>query len=529
MQRSSKARSPDACRDYPDAFLPRCKSKHEKTLLQLLNPIGLLAATAVLIPILVHLWRVRKGKTLRIGSIALITSSARSTSNSLRIHNWPLFLLRCLLVLLLACLLAAPVWQPKPVKGNTGWILIPKADRHLAYLQYRPLIDSLLTAHWELHDLGDGFTTFTIEEALANDPSSTDWPGGQAGKPRIYYEVEEAAPVRPWPLLQQLDNRLPADARVYVFTSNNLAQYGGVRPTTHLALQWRSYTTIDTVGSNIVQSWIGTKQTLMAIRQHTTPAGNYFTKETLATPPPGIDTSITRISLYPGNNTADARYVKAALQAIGEATGRRIDIETLLGNQRPVTPQQFIIRLDDQPAGELLSSLADHGSLFLYDTGQLIKQTTWLREPAYTAAGTQQQKVYQYIKGSAAGNTIWSLANGLPLLTVESVAGKQIFHYKSRFNPAWSDLVWEDGFAASLLPFVVPAKEPDSLPDYRRIADRQAMPSYSGERKAIAASNDAHNNSDRNRPLMGAFAFIALLVFIAERFLAYRQQRQHHA
>ena len=81
--------------------------------MQLLNAIALTAAAGIIVPILIHLWNVQTGKTLRVGSIALIKESVSHRARRLKISQWLLLLVRVALILLLALLLAQPVWQPQ--------------------------------------------------------------------------------------------------------------------------------------------------------------------------------------------------------------------------------------------------------------------------------------------------------------------------------------------------------------------------------------------------------------------------------
>ena len=81
--------------------------------MQLLYPIGLLALAGLIIPVIIHLWSVKTGKTLKIGSINLLGESANATSKSLKITDWLLFVLRCLLLIIIGLMLAQPLWQKK--------------------------------------------------------------------------------------------------------------------------------------------------------------------------------------------------------------------------------------------------------------------------------------------------------------------------------------------------------------------------------------------------------------------------------
>lgn len=494
-------------------------------MLQLLNPIGLLAATAVLIPILVHLWRERTGKTLRIGSTSLLSNSNRSRSNSLRIHQWPLFLLRCLLVLLLAFLLAKPIWQRSPIAGTNGWILVPKTERHLAYSQYKTLIDSLLAARWELHDLGEGFNTFTITQPL---DTATGTGSREAGAPRIYIAGEvETADIDTWALLSELDTRLPAAYPVQVFTSNRLAQYQGARPGTSLALQWHSYAPADTMITTNMAAWISPKQELKTLVQKASEAGISYATASAAVPPMDIavDTSILHIALYPGNNAADARYLKAALEAIGEVNERRFGITTLNDNQSPAVPQHVIFQLTTAPPLPL-SALREGGILFRYDTGRVSSLASWQQAAGVISIQAIDPPVYRYAAGNSQGRPVWTLGNGQALLTVQDTAGKQVYHFKGRFTPAAGDLVWSPDFAQQLLPLVLATPATGLDTDIRHIDNRQVIPTLRTAPRPIHTTgrSEATTGKEGQTDLTSLIALFIISVFAIERYIVYRQQ-----
>ena len=101
--------------------------------MQLLDPIGLLALAGLIIPVIIHLWSVKKGKTLKIGSINLLGESASSTSRSLKITDWLLFVMRCLLLVIIAFLLAQPLIQQKiRSKNNSGMFIALQYYNYIA-------------------------------------------------------------------------------------------------------------------------------------------------------------------------------------------------------------------------------------------------------------------------------------------------------------------------------------------------------------------------------------------------------------
>src|ERR1700748_1200800 len=93
----------------------------------LLNPIWLSALAALVIPVVIHLWNIRPGKTLKVGSIALMEASEQKSSRSIKLSDLLLLLVRCLLLALVAFILSAPFLQRYINSGSIkGWLLIPK-------------------------------------------------------------------------------------------------------------------------------------------------------------------------------------------------------------------------------------------------------------------------------------------------------------------------------------------------------------------------------------------------------------------
>ncbi|MGZ3929211.1 MAG: BatA domain-containing protein, partial [Mucilaginibacter sp.] len=116
----------------------------------LLNSIWLYALAALCVPVAIHLWNIRQGKTLKVGSIALINTSSQKSSRSFKLHDLLLLVLRCLLVALLAFVLAMPLWQRHiSSSGKKGWVMLPKENLTEAYQKFKPEIDSLTKKGYE--------------------------------------------------------------------------------------------------------------------------------------------------------------------------------------------------------------------------------------------------------------------------------------------------------------------------------------------------------------------------------------------
>src|ERR1700741_1943759 len=117
-----------------------------------LHPIWFFALAAISIPVAIHLWNVRKGKTLKVGSIALVTAASQKRNLSRRLNDVMLLLLRCLLLVLSAFILTMPLWKRNSNSSKTkGWVLIPKESVKETYQRFKPKIDSLNKAGFEFH------------------------------------------------------------------------------------------------------------------------------------------------------------------------------------------------------------------------------------------------------------------------------------------------------------------------------------------------------------------------------------------
>ncbi len=81
-----------------------------------IEPILLWGALAVIIPIAIHFWHQKQGKPLPWAATQWLTEKQQQQSRGLRLDNILLLILRCLLLILLALLLAQPIlnWFNQP-------------------------------------------------------------------------------------------------------------------------------------------------------------------------------------------------------------------------------------------------------------------------------------------------------------------------------------------------------------------------------------------------------------------------------
>ncbi|UFH51893.1 BatA domain-containing protein [Spirosoma sp. KNUC1025] len=84
--------------------------------MQFIEPVLLWGALAVAIPVAIHFWHQKRGKLLPWAATQWLTESQQQQSRGLRLDNILLLIIRCLLLILLAILLAQPIlnWFAKP-------------------------------------------------------------------------------------------------------------------------------------------------------------------------------------------------------------------------------------------------------------------------------------------------------------------------------------------------------------------------------------------------------------------------------
>ncbi|RYE26814.1 MAG: hypothetical protein EOP42_20170 [Sphingobacteriaceae bacterium] len=302
-------------------------------MLQLTNPLWLWAIAGIIVPVLIHLWHIKTGRTLKIGSIALLGESARQSSRSFRVTDWPLLLLRCLLLLLLAFLLTEPYWQkllkPAPAKG---WILVEKTPVKEVYQHFKPKIDSLLKRGYELHLLDTSFKAVKLAEILKDT-------------------VLQQKQVGYWPLLKSLEQKIPQKTKVYLFTSKQLQHFKSKKPLLNLNLLWQTFTPADSVSTWIQNAYFTATDSIRAIVGNSKPGGTSFSTVNLQSANRNarfnvtieggrafisiknntqqavvVDTSTLKISIYQHNFAADANYLSAALQAVKKFSDRKMKI-----------------------------------------------------------------------------------------------------------------------------------------------------------------------------------------------------------
>lgn len=474
---------------------------------QILYPLGLFAAAGIAIPIIIHLWNIKSGKTLKIGSVFLLGKPTNQRSRSFKVQDWPLLLIRCLLILLIGLLLASPVFYKKQsTTAQPAWILLEKEHFSQMWSLQHDRLDSLVKAGYEIHDLAPNFSKIDLKDTLTtfSKPPASKLP---------YYS-----------LIRGLDSQLPAGASVYIFADKQQLNFEGEQPATRLNLHW-DYLPVDTAKMH----WTAAAYQLQNGRSRKLEAqwsekGIYYKAANVPVDNNElpVDTATIRIQISSGKNKIDVAYVNAALQAITKFTERKITIESV-GNISGVKQNtDLLFWLSDKPLGTSeIRKLPEGIRLFSYAGNKAEK----FRSQIVDLQGTAMQNVTLYQKATSAdadGKPIWQDGAGALVLSLRDISGLQHYKFYSRFNPEWTDMVWSDQMVFFLMSLVLP--ESTAAEGFR---DASKLPVAAEELKGDEPiSTNAKAELKVVEEDLNPYVWACLLVvFFIERWITYTKRK----
>jgi hypothetical protein len=372
-------------------------------------------------------------------------------------QRW-LLLLRCLLLLALAFLLAGPYWRKGGAAGaGKGWVLEEGGGDGVggdagagvggARAAYRPLIDSLLKAGYVRHVLDDS--------------------------------------VNYWDGFRRADQAAPEGVPFYIFTAGLAQRFSGERPATEREVHWYTARAFDTARHWVQRAWRMGHDSIRVLAGTSQPTGSFYHVENFAAGGGGMmggtgvmDTSGLRVTIYtePAYRQ-DGRYVAAAVRALQEFTRRRIEVVVTDRVPAVAAPADggwlFWVALRPVPAS------LGFAHVLSYETGRVVDVDSWVE-------GVELMKEVQ---GTGIGLTaVWADGYGRTILGKEIGGGRfprtggERYHLFTRFDPDWSGLSWSRSFPvllASLL-FSEDAPGPAIAAD-RRVLDPEQIAPVQGD------------------------------------------------
>ena len=495
-------------------------------MLQLLQLIWLWAGTAVLVPVVIHLYNVKPGRTLKVGSILLLAGNAKTRAKSIKLSELLLLLLRCLLLITLTMILAKPVWLQSKKTTEKGWLLIPQNEIHEAYTTYQPLIDSLLRQGFRLRRFDGTFGEIDLQKALQQkDEAITD------------------SSLSYWALLNRLENKIPDSFPLYIFTDNKLKHFTGVRPRLSLQTHWNIFHSNDTAAYWLQKAWLLPGDSVRITTGSSHLSGTEYASQNMSvygahdpyriannltvslnkenTPHQAIaiDTTSLTVIIYAKTFSEDAAYVVAALHAIKEVMRYNIkaritdDIKTITGQY------DWLFWLSD----EAMPGSLVRNNILMYANKKSTSVSSRLITQDFTSlSATEPISLYKTIPAydSTAYQIIWKDEYGNPVLSLQKNEAN-IYRFYSHFNPQWNDLVWNSSFPQVMykLMFNDTQNNVSKSNDIRMIDASQIQPAQAVG-KALSAIQ--HKTS---KDISVILWLMALFLFVAERMLSFRVKR----
>ncbi len=526
-------------------------------MLQFLSPLALLALAAVTIPAILHLWR-PPAKTVRVGTLRFFEGPAVRRLTKLQWRERLLLAIRLLLLVMLVLLLARPVWNKPPPTIPQRWALIdPDVVLEGDALRRWRELDS---NGYETRKLAPGFPKI----------SWTDKGG-----------VQDAAAADVWSYLREADAQLPAGSEVAIFSSDRISSLRGARPILRrIKVEWISVSPNDPRGTWWIESahlseqaedgqqklrcFVGVGSATQTRRvpvevpaapgRHDLAAPlDHLALEVRA----GEDHSLSvRVISRDGSSTEgqwlavsaakplhvviiraderreDAHYVAAAVRALSETSGRRINVEVSAPDRETdVSRAAWIFWLSDEPVPPSLGRELKERDIDLLSDAEKSSDAAgppvlnWILFDSATSGSEQIGLFRRTPASSEAGASIWTDASGQPLLTVQREGRGRHWRFASRFHPEWNDLP-RSGALAAALRSLLSARESGPVAESQDV--RRADPTQAAPAQAPAAEIDSDlvlKAAPERLDLHRLFWTAAVALFGLERVLSYRRSR----
>lgn len=174
-----------------------------------LNPFYLWALLGLAVPVAIHLWSRKEGRTIKVGSIQFLKESDSQQASSVKLNEIWLLLLRMLALALLVLIIAGPVLKTEDSGSALTYLIEPS----LLQEEGKARIPDSIYSGENIRLLAKDFPLYTVGEGI---------PG---------QEIPDY-----WQLAREMDN-INADS-IVVFISGYASGFKGKRPETGKHINW---------------------------------------------------------------------------------------------------------------------------------------------------------------------------------------------------------------------------------------------------------------------------------------------------
>jgi hypothetical protein len=288
-----------------------------------------------------------------------------------------------------------------------------------------------------------------------------------------------------WTALGEADRAAPPGTRFEVFGPQQLRYFRGERPTIGARVEWHA-------------------------REPATLAGTG----------PAMRHAARLVAIFAdGSRAEDARYVRAAIEAAGQATGIAAVVTLRAAGPGVASgPADWIVWLSARPVPGAVLDRVRNGATLLTDAGSQPP-----RDRRSRILLVDRPSDAWLTRGSAVTDSaapLWTDGSGGPVLTVARDGRGSHYRFHGRFNPAWSELVLRAAFPEALARLWIGPDSAGSRHDDRPIALRQLLPA----RDSTASPPPPPPTNGRS--LFVPVWLLALALFAFERWFAAQPRRR---
>ena len=175
-----------------------------------LNPTYLWTLLGLALPILIHIWNKKEGKTLKVGSIKLLSETDSSQTSSIKINELVLLFIRLILISLVAFILVEPQFKWNTQNAEIVYIIEPSL-----------LLDEKITT--------------IIDNLQTDEPLRFLLPGFPEAEISTVDTLTTKAP-NYWQLAKDME-QIKADS-IVILTKGLLSGIRGMRPEINNKIEW---------------------------------------------------------------------------------------------------------------------------------------------------------------------------------------------------------------------------------------------------------------------------------------------------
>lgn len=495
----------------------------------------------MVVPIAIHLWNKKPPQTVQVGSIRWLQPSQSQKLSSLHLTQIWLLLLRCLMVVLLAVLLAQPQWTRQITATPDQRAYLHPTLLQKQYLpQIAATVDSLVQKGWKIHGLQPGFPVLALHQETSVSSLQTD--------------TSNIDTTNAWAQLRVLHRSLPVHTPAWIFTTDLLRHHRGAYPALRPGFTWVPVSALQT---NVwLQEAYYTPAGQLLLRFGKSDAKEVtFLEKKVPRPVSGqtislADVPAVKFSVHPqtdsltllggARNTialqkqplqvlvrfspsrqADVRYLRAALETA--LTYREAAYQLTVsseGQPFPGSAPDWVFWLSEEPLQPFLARFPKNRLKTLRDASsaaRVQKLESWLQASGLseTVPLHQRTKAEKNLKAKV----LWQDGFGEPMLTQEQDSLQTHYHFYSRFHPAWTALVDSGQFPEVMLRLLFPENNA-----WKTLYDTRALPEHVERPQAFLGTFSENKGKteevlDLKLWLIGALALLLAL----ERWLVGRK------